>query len=82
MIGPLELQRIDERETAMQVERVRTLRAERDQATVDAALDAVRARAEGSANLLPAMKDALRVRATLGEVSDALRMVFGEYRPN
>ncbi len=36
----------------------------------------------GTGNLLPAMKEALRVRATLGEVSDALRGVFGEYRPS
>jgi methylmalonyl-CoA mutase N-terminal domain/subunit len=41
----------------------------------------VRATAEGSANLLPPMREALRARATLGEVSDVLRDVFGEYRP-
>ena len=37
--------------------------------------------ARGTANLLPPMKDALRARATLGEVSDVLRGVFGEYHP-
>jgi methylmalonyl-CoA mutase N-terminal domain/subunit len=37
--------------------------------------------AAGTRNLLPPMREALRVRATLGEVSDVLRGVFGEYRP-
>jgi methylmalonyl-CoA mutase N-terminal domain/subunit len=44
-------------------------------------LAGVRATAHGAANLLPPMKEALRARATLGEVSDVLREVFGEYRP-
>jgi methylmalonyl-CoA mutase N-terminal domain/subunit len=77
-----ELQRIGAEEVARQIERVRTLRAERDQTAVDAALAAVRDTAEGDANLLPPMKEALRARATLGEVSDVLRGVFGEYRPS
>ncbi len=76
-----ELQRIGAEEVERQIERVRALRAARDQAAVDAALAGVRATAEGSANLLPPMKEALRARATLGEVSDVLRDVFGEYRP-
>jgi methylmalonyl-CoA mutase N-terminal domain/subunit len=78
---PLELQRIDEEETAKQVERVRALRSERDQLAVDAALTTLRTHADGTANLLPSMKEALRAHATLGEVSDALRDAFGEYRP-
>ena len=49
------------------------LRADRDQAAVDAALADVAAAARGTQNLLPPMKEALRRRATLGEVSDALR---------
>jgi methylmalonyl-CoA mutase N-terminal domain/subunit len=76
-----ELQRIGEEEVARQVERLRVLRAERDQPAVDDALEAVRATAVGDGNLLPSMKEALRSRATLGEVSDVLRSVFGEYRP-
>jgi methylmalonyl-CoA mutase N-terminal domain/subunit len=79
---PLELQRIAEAETARQIARVGELRASRDQAVVDAALASVVETAAGTANLLPAMKEALRVRATLGEVSDALRGVFGEYHPS
>jgi methylmalonyl-CoA mutase N-terminal domain/subunit len=38
--------------------------------------------ARGTDNLLPPMRAALRARATLGEVSDVLRGVFGEYRPS
>ena len=60
----------------------RPLRAERDQDAVDAALDDVRAAAQGTQNLLPPMKEALRADATLGEVSDVLRDVFGVYHPS
>jgi len=79
---PLELQRIGEEEVAVQVARVRELRRSRDQAAVDAALTHVTTAAEGTGNLLPPMRTALRARATLGEVSDVLRGVFGEYRPS
>jgi methylmalonyl-CoA mutase N-terminal domain/subunit len=75
------IQRISEEEVAGQIERLRALRASRDQPAVDGALVAVRRAAEGTENLLPPMKEALRARATLGEVSDVLREVFGEYRP-
>ena len=76
-----ELQRIGEDEIAAQIDRLRTLRAERDQTAVNGALATVRDTAVGDENLLPPMKEALRARATLGEVSDVLRDVFGEYRP-
>ena len=78
---PVELQRIAEEEVAGQVDRVRKLRASRDARAVDRALSEVERAARGSQNLLPSMKEALRVRATLGEVSDVLRGVFGEHRP-
>jgi methylmalonyl-CoA mutase N-terminal domain/subunit len=61
--------------------RVRRTRAERDQAAVDAALADEGAAARGTGNLLPPMREALRRRATLGEVSDVLRAEFGVYRP-
>jgi methylmalonyl-CoA mutase, N-terminal domain len=76
----VELQGISAEETARQVERLADLRAARDQGAVDVALAEVEATARGTGNLLPPMREALRVRATLGEVSDALRAVFGEYR--
>jgi methylmalonyl-CoA mutase N-terminal domain/subunit len=77
----VDLQRIDQAETAKQIERTKALRASRDRKAVDASLVVVRKTAAGNANLLPPMKEALRARATLGEVSDVLREVFGEYRP-
>jgi methylmalonyl-CoA mutase N-terminal domain/subunit len=73
------LQRIDEQMVARQVERVTRYKAEQDRAAVDAALATVRSTAEGTANLLPAMKDALLAGATLGQVANALRDVFGEH---
>ncbi len=78
----VDIQGIDEAEVEAQKDRVRRLRADRDQAAVDEALFRVEDAAKGTANLLPPMKDALRVRATLGEVSDALRRVFGVYTPS
>jgi methylmalonyl-CoA mutase N-terminal domain/subunit len=79
--APVEVQIIGEEEVARQIERVHALRASRDRAAVDRALEAVETAARGTGNALPAMRQALRARATLGEVSDALRGVFGEYRP-
>jgi methylmalonyl-CoA mutase N-terminal domain/subunit len=77
----VELQRISAEETAQQTARLGKLRASRDQPAVDAALDAVEEAARGTENLLSPMREALRLHATVGEVSDVLRRVFGEYRP-
>jgi methylmalonyl-CoA mutase N-terminal domain/subunit len=65
-----------------QVARVKRVREERDQGSVDAALADVEAAARGTQNLLVPMKTALSRMATLGEVSDVLRGVFGEFHPN
>jgi methylmalonyl-CoA mutase N-terminal domain/subunit len=78
---PPELQRIDEAQVRAQVERLKQLRAERDAAAVKRALKAVEKTARGDGNLLHPMREALKARATLGEVSDALRSVAGEYHP-
>jgi len=64
-----------------QRQRLATFKADRDVAVVEARLGEVQAAARGSQNLLPPMKEALRARATLGEVSDALREIFGVYQP-
>ena len=77
----VELQQIAQEELQRQVERVRELRVHRDGADVDRWLGAVEDAARGTDNLLYPMKEALRARATLGEVSDALRRAFGEYHP-
>jgi methylmalonyl-CoA mutase, N-terminal domain len=78
---PVELLRLDQDAVRRQVERLRELRAGRDAAAVDRALKEVEETARGTENLLHPMREALRLRATLGEVSDALRRVFGEHRP-
>ena len=65
----------------MQIERTKSVRASRDQAAVDRALADVAETARGEGNLLVPMKAALAQMATLGEVSDVLRGVFGVYQP-
>ena len=57
------------------------MRSGRDAGAVDGALAALRKAAEGTENVLPPMKEALRARATVGEVCDALREVWGVYQP-
>ncbi|HMQ33640.1 MAG TPA: methylmalonyl-CoA mutase family protein [Chloroflexaceae bacterium] len=64
-----------------QAEALAQLRAERDNEAVQAALAGLRAAAEGTANVLPPMREALRHYATVGEVCGVLREVWGEYRP-
>jgi len=66
-----------------QVERLARIRKMRDQAAVDAALAALTACAKGGeGNLLDLAVKAVRLRATVGEISDALEVVFGRYRAN
>jgi len=74
------IQRIDERLEPNQVERLRALRARRDQKKWKAALQAVEAAARSRDNLMPRILDAVESYATVGEISDALRQVFGEYK--
>ena len=75
----VEIQRIDPAIERAQVARLARLRAERDGAAVEAALDDLRATARGTGNLLYPMREALRARATVGEVCGALRDELGEY---
>ena len=63
-----------------QVERLKTLRQRRDGKAVQAALAEVQRRAKGSDNLMPAIIDAVSAYATLGEIANALRAEWGEYR--
>ncbi|MBU5948636.1 methylmalonyl-CoA mutase family protein, partial [Streptomyces sp. PAM3C] len=78
---PYEPLRVDPAIEAQQAERLTELRAERDQMAVDTALAALRKAAEGEDNVLYPMKDALKARATVGEVCNALREVWGTYVP-
>ncbi|MFE1785776.1 methylmalonyl-CoA mutase, partial [Streptomyces sp. NPDC059506] len=78
---PYEPLRVDPAIEAQQAERLAKLRAERDQAAVDEALARLRTAAEGTDNVLYPMKDALAARATVGEVCNTLREVWGAYVP-
>jgi methylmalonyl-CoA mutase, N-terminal domain len=78
---PYEPLRVDPGIASVQAERLRELRADRDQAALRKAVDAVKSAAEGTDNVLPPVRDALRAGATLGEVCDALRAVWGVYQP-
>ncbi len=62
-------------------QRLAALRAQREADAVSAALDDLRKAAEGTDNVLYPMKEALRARATVGEVCDTLRVVWGIYHP-
>jgi methylmalonyl-CoA mutase N-terminal domain/subunit len=77
---PIEILKIDERVTHEQVERLRALRARRDASAVKAALAKVEAAARGTDNLMPPVLEAVKAYATLGEVSDVFRKVWGPYR--
>ncbi|MFB6817994.1 methylmalonyl-CoA mutase [Streptomyces sp. NPDC056347] len=78
---PYEPLRVDPAIEALQAARLAALRAERDQDAVDDALSRLRTAAAGTDNVLYPMKDALKARATVGEVCDALREVWGRYVP-
>ncbi|WP_457028819.1 acyl-CoA mutase large subunit family protein [Kitasatospora sp. P5_F3] len=78
---PYEPLRVDPAIEAQQAERLARLRAERDSSAVDRSLTALRKAAEGSDNVLYPMKEALAARATVGEVCNALREIWGTYVP-
>jgi len=77
---PIETLQIDPAVEPTQIERVQRVRASRDQAAWQSAIDALSAAARGADNLVPPIINAIEARATLGEVSDALRAVFGEHQ--
>jgi methylmalonyl-CoA mutase N-terminal domain/subunit len=64
-----------------QVERLRRVRAERDAGAVERTLAHLGKTARGDENLMPAILDAVRAYATLGEICGELRKTWGEYRP-
>jgi len=75
-----EVFRIDPEMEQSQIDRVRALRSSRSQTSWQQALDVVEHAARGSGNLVPAVIDAVEQRATVGEIADTLRRVFGEYQ--
>ena len=77
--GEVELQRLDPEIERRQLARTARVRAERDAAAAERALADVRAAAEGTANLLVPMREALRARCTIGEICGVLRELYGTY---
>src|SRR5580765_6892396 len=76
---PIPIQRIDESLEPKQVERLRALRARRDRGAWEASLRAVEGAARSGDNLMPRILAAVEACATVGEISDTMRRVFGEY---
>ena len=76
---PIEILQIDESVARTQADQLHKLRAERSNEEVERRLKALRKGASGSENLMPFLYDAVKAYATLGEISDAMRQVFGVY---
>jgi methylmalonyl-CoA mutase N-terminal domain/subunit len=76
---PIEVLQIDENVALRQEDRLRRLRAERSSEEVHRRLERLRNAAEGTENLMPHIYEAVKAYATLGEICDALRTVFGAY---
>jgi len=77
---PIELLQIDETSAHHQRRKLAALRARRDNGKVRKTLDDLARAAEGTGNTMPRLLDAVRAYATLGEICDALRAVFGSYQ--
>jgi methylmalonyl-CoA mutase N-terminal domain/subunit len=77
-----DLLRVDPKLGEQQVERLRQLRAQRDQEVWQVSLERLKQAASGDDNLMPYIIDAVRAYATIGEIANVLRDVFGEYRPS
>jgi methylmalonyl-CoA mutase N-terminal domain/subunit len=74
------IQRINEDLERKQVERVRALRLKRDQSKWKQSLESIEAAARSGENLMPRIIAAVESYATVGEISDTMRKVFGEYQ--
>lgn len=78
--SPIEVMRLDPEGEARQATSVAAMRQRRDGRTWTQAIEALARAAAGTENLVPAVLSAVEAHATLGEISDALRSVFGEHR--
>ena len=76
---PLDILQIDETVAHRQAARLNKLRADRSQEEVNRTLDALRKAAQSQENLMPSIYGAVKAYATLGEICEALRQVFGSY---
>jgi methylmalonyl-CoA mutase N-terminal domain/subunit len=73
------VERVNESVERRQVERLHALRRKRDPSAWQRSLEAIRETSRSGENLMPRILDAVEARATVGEISDAMRSVFGEY---
>jgi methylmalonyl-CoA mutase N-terminal domain/subunit len=76
-----DLLRVDPESEREQLQRLKDFKAKRDQTLVDSRLEELRTVARGGENLLPSIRQALKDRASLGEVCGAMQDVFGSYAP-
>ena len=76
---PIDVLQIDETAEARQIERLKAMKKRRSQTAVERSLDALRRAAGTDANTMPAILDAVRAYATVGEICGALKEVFGGY---
>jgi methylmalonyl-CoA mutase N-terminal domain/subunit len=79
-IDDVDILKVDPEAEKRQKERLAKFKANRDQAGVDSALEKLRDVAQGDGNLLHPIRDALAADASIGDVCNAMRDVFGEYR--
>lgn len=79
-VPPTGLLRVDPNVRELQTERIKSLKESRDEGTVESALSQLQSVAQGDGNLMPPILEAVRAYATVGEISQVMRNVFGEYR--
>ncbi|MFH1383328.1 MAG: methylmalonyl-CoA mutase family protein [Chloroflexota bacterium] len=81
---PLKIQimKVDPEEERRQVEKVKKLRRQRDNAAVKAGLKQLKEAAQEGVNMVPVLVDVVKTYATIGEMCDTLRSVWGEYKPS
>jgi methylmalonyl-CoA mutase, N-terminal domain len=78
---PTNLLRVDMSVGEVEVAKLKKLRAERDPVKWQKGLDRLREVSQTSENVMPAVIEAVKARATVGEICDVWRGIFGEYRP-
>jgi methylmalonyl-CoA mutase N-terminal domain/subunit len=78
---PTNLLRVDPKQQEIETKKLKKLRAERDQKVWKAALDGLDKISKTDENVMPAVIEAVKARATVGEICDVWRNIWGEYRP-
>ncbi|MGZ5312553.1 MAG: methylmalonyl-CoA mutase family protein, partial [Solirubrobacterales bacterium] len=80
VVDDVDILRVDPESEARQLKRLAAFKEARDQAELERKLESLRDVARGEGSLLPPIKEALRAGGSIGEVCNAMRDVFGEYR--